>query len=64
MGKSFNPSQSQVPFMVEGGQKLHGFVLWRKWSTLGETSNQFAIQSGTQEVLLSFIFPFSLYFLV
>lgn len=50
--------------MVEGGQKLHGFVLWRKWSTLGETCNQFAIQSSTQEVLLSCIFPFSLYFLV
>ena len=50
--------------MVEGGQKLHGFVLWRKWSTLGETSNQSVVQSSAQEVLLSFIFAFSLYFLV
>lgn len=59
LGKLCNPSQSQVPFLVKEGQKRHGFVLGRKWSTVVKP-----VQNSAYKFLLSFIFLFSLYFLV
>lgn len=45
--------------MVKEGQKRHGFVLERKWSTVVKP-----VQNSAHKFLLSFIFLFSLYFSV